>query len=58
MGSFSIGHWLVVFAVILVVFGAGRLPNAMRDLAQGVKSFRKEFREDGDASEPHPPSRT
>lgn len=46
MGSFSITHWLIVAAVVLVVFGAGKLPKAMGDLARGVKSFRREMASD------------
>lgn len=46
MGTFSLMHWLVVIAVVLIVFGAGRLPNAMGDLAKGFKAFRKGLRED------------
>jgi sec-independent protein translocase protein TatA len=40
MGSFSLAHWLVVLAIVLLLFGAGRLPNAMKDLARGVRAFR------------------
>ena len=46
MGSFSIGHWLVVLAVVLIVFGAGRLPQTMGDLAKGIRSFKKGMRDE------------
>ena len=46
MGSFSIGHWLVVLAVVLILFGAGRLPRTMGDLAKGIRNFKKGMRED------------
>ena len=60
MGSFSIGHCIVVLAVVVLVFGAGRLPGAMRDLARGVKSFQKGLRDEDDAaaSDPKTPSKT
>lgn len=59
MGSFSIGHWIVVLAVVIVVFGAGRLPGAMRDLAKGVKAFRAGLSDESDTvSGPQPPSKT
>ena len=35
MGSFSLAHWLVVLAIVLLLFGAGRIPNGMRDLERG-----------------------
>ena len=41
MGAFSIWHLLIVLMVILVVFGAGRLPSVMGDMAKGVKAFKK-----------------
>ena len=41
MGSFSFWHWLIVLLVILIVFGAGKLPKVAGDLAQGIKNFRK-----------------
>jgi len=40
MGSFSIVHWLILLAVVLLFFGAGRLPNVMGDFAKGIKAFR------------------
>lgn len=48
MGSFSIWHWIIVLTVILVVFGAGRLPSVMGDLAKGVKAFKAGMRTDAD----------
>ena len=32
---------LIVLVLVLIVFGAGRLPNAFRDLGRGVKEFKK-----------------
>ena len=40
MGSFSLVHWLVVLAIILLLFGAGRLPQVMGDFAKGLKAFK------------------
>jgi sec-independent protein translocase protein TatA len=40
MGTFSMWHWLIVLAVILIIFGAGKLPNVMGDLAKGIKNFK------------------
>jgi sec-independent protein translocase protein TatA len=42
MGS----YWLVVLAFVLIVFGAGRLPKAMGELAKGIRSFRTGMREE------------
>lgn len=48
MGSFSIFHWLLVLVVILILFGAGRLPSVMGDLAKGIKAFRSGLKDDSD----------
>lgn len=49
MGTFSLSHWLVVLAIILILFGAGRIPKAMGDLARGIRAFRTGMREDSAA---------
>lgn len=36
----SLWHLVVVVIVVLVVFGAGRLPNVMGDLGKGVRNFK------------------
>lgn len=46
MGGFSMVHWIILLAVILLFFGAGRLPNVMGDFAKGIKAFRSGMKED------------
>lgn len=47
MGSFSIWHWLIVLAVVLVLFGGGgKIPKLMRDLGTGINAFKKGLKED------------
>ncbi|WP_027135879.1 twin-arginine translocase TatA/TatE family subunit [Geminicoccus roseus] len=46
MGSFSAWHWIVVLVIVLIVFGAGRLPKVMGDLASGIKTFKKGMADD------------
>ncbi|SON55953.1 Sec-independent protein translocase protein TatA [Hartmannibacter diazotrophicus] len=48
MGSFSIWHWLIVLAVVLLLFGRGKIPELMGDVAKGIKSFKKGMAEDTD----------
>jgi sec-independent protein translocase protein TatA len=51
MGSFSIWHWLVVLAVILVLFGGGnKISGLMGDFAKGIKSFKKNMAEPDEES--------
>jgi sec-independent protein translocase protein TatA len=46
MGSFSIWHWLIVLVVVLLLFGRGRIPDLMGDMAKGIKSFKKGMADD------------
>lgn len=52
MGSFSIWHWLIVLAIILVLFGGGgKIPRLMKDLGQGITAFRKGLKEPKDGEQ-------
>lgn len=46
MGSFSIWHWLIVLAVVLLIFGTGKVSGLMGDFAKGIKAFKKGLQED------------
>jgi len=48
MGSWSIWHWLVVLAVVALIFGTKKLRNVGEDLGSAIKSFKKGM-QDGDA---------
>jgi sec-independent protein translocase protein TatA len=54
MGSFSLVHWLVVLAIVVLLFGAGKLPRVMGDFAKGIKAFKSGMKEDesADAGKP------
>ena len=41
MGSFSIWHWLIVLAIIVLVFGTKKLRNLGTDLGGAVKGFKE-----------------
>ncbi|GAA3101904.1 twin-arginine translocase TatA/TatE family subunit [Rhizobium viscosum] len=60
MGSFSTWHWLIVLAIVLILFGRGKIPELMGDVAHGIRAFKKgidgeqagEKDRDGDADRP------
>ena len=56
MGSMSIWHWIVVIAVVLLLFGRGKISELMGDVAQGIKSFKKGMSEDEAAKTDTPPA--
>ena len=46
MGSMSIWHWLVVAVIVLLLFGRGKIPELMGDVAKGIKSFKAGMKEE------------
>jgi len=44
---FGMGHWeiLIIFLVILLIFGAKRIPEMAQGLGKGIKEFRKAMRD-------------
>ncbi len=54
MGGLSIWHWIIVGAVLLLLFGGkGKVSDLMGDFAKGIKSFKKGMSED-DVAEDKP----
>ena len=41
MGEFSIFHWLIVLAIVLIFFGGRRIPEVMKGLGEGIRSFKE-----------------
>ena len=52
MGSFSMWHWLIVLVIVLLLFGRGKIPELMGDVAKGIKSFKKGMNDEDDADRP------
>ena len=52
MGSMSLIHWIIVGAVLLLLFGGkNKISDVMGDVAKGIKSFKKGLSDD---DEPKP----
>jgi sec-independent protein translocase protein TatA len=56
MGSFSIWHWLIVLAIVVLVFGTKKLKNIGGDLGAAVKGFKDGMR-DGTTTESTDPQK-
>jgi sec-independent protein translocase protein TatA len=54
MGSMSLWHWIIVIAVVLLLFGRGKISDLMGDVAQGIKAFKKGMADD-DTAKAEPP---
>lgn len=51
MGEFSIAHWLIVLAILLIFFGPSKLPGLGASLGKAIRGFKQGLNED-------PPSET
>lgn len=47
MGSLSPIHWLIVVLVLVVLFGAKRLPDASRSIGRSLRIFKSEMKDMG-----------
>ena len=41
MGEFSPFHWLIVLAIVVLLFGGKKIPEVMRGLGEGIRSFKE-----------------
>jgi len=48
----SIGPWQIalILVLVLVVFGAGKLPNVLGDMGKGIRNFRAGLKDGSDAA--------
>jgi len=56
MGEFSIFHWLIVLAIVLIFFGGRRIPEVMKGLGEGIRSFKDGM--SGTSTPPQAPPQT
>src|SRR3977135_4237003 len=55
MGSLSLWHWIIVLAVVLLLFGGrGKISQLMGDFGKGLQAFKKGVGAQ-DESQPAPP---
>ena len=45
---FGLGHWeiILILVIILIVFGAGKLPKVAGEIAKGIKSFKEGLKDE------------
>jgi sec-independent protein translocase protein TatA len=51
MGFGSIWHWLIVLAIVVLIFGTKKLKSAASDIGGAVKDFKKAMSDDDKPSE-------
>jgi sec-independent protein translocase protein TatA len=47
MGTWGIGHWIILLVIVLVIFGTKKLRNIGADLGGAVRGFKDGMRESG-----------
>lgn len=52
MGEFGLKEILLVLLIILILFGAKRIPEMMKAMGQGVKEFKKAAKDISSDDEP------
>ena len=45
MGAFKPWHWIVILVLLILLFGANKLPDIASNLGQSLKVFKKEVKE-------------
>lgn len=48
LGPIGLPEMLIILAIIVLIFGASRLPEIGRGIGQGIKNFKATTREDQD----------
>ena len=57
MGTLSIWHWLIVLAIVVLIFGTKKLSNLGGDLGSAIRNFKSGLKGDAaDAPKSGPPA--
>lgn len=54
MGALKPMHWIIFLVIVLLLFGAKRLPDLAKSVGQSLKIFKKEIKELNDDDTPAP----
>ena len=46
MGQFGIWQLVIILVIVLLLFGRGKIPQLMGDMAKGIKSFKRGMSEE------------
>jgi len=48
MGSFGLTEIVILFLIIIILFGAKRIPDLFRAVGSSIKGFKKEINKEDD----------
>ena len=47
-GMPGMGELVVIFLIVLVLFGAGKIPSIAKDIGSGIREFKKSIKDNQD----------
>lgn len=56
MGRIGLPELLIVLAIVILIFGANRLPELGRGIGKGIRNFKDATKNGGKEDEEHPKS--
>ncbi len=51
MGGLGIGELVIIFFIVLLLFGAGKIPKIAKDIGGGIREFKKSLDGSNDKDE-------
>jgi sec-independent protein translocase protein TatA len=58
MGPFGATELIVVLIIVLLLFGANKIPQLATGLGQGIRNFKRGLKDDDDKDRPRLPEKT
>jgi sec-independent protein translocase protein TatA len=58
MEALSIPHLLIILVIVLIFFGGRRIPDVMRGLGEGIRSFKEGMSGQPPQNPTNPPAQT
>jgi len=55
MGRIGLPELLIILLILVVLFGAAKIPQLGRGLGEGIRNFKKGLRDKGDDDDPASP---
>ena len=52
----SVNELLIILVIVVILFGASKIPQMMKGMGQGIKEFKKGMREDDDTKKDETPA--
>jgi sec-independent protein translocase protein TatA len=54
MGNFGATEIILILLIVVILFGARKIPELMKGIGQGMKEFKKASRTEDESDKTHP----